>query len=105
MPKIKQYRPGYFTGFENETKDFNSLEELFAIDFIDNFKKLPNNQVNPDFHQFSISFPPAEIGMKFPYILMAEYKNGTEWWVVGYITENNLMGSLPRWSPKKEKQN
>ena len=42
MPTIKQYRPGFFTGFENELKEFNSLDELFSLDFVDNFRRLPS---------------------------------------------------------------
>lgn len=98
MPTIKQYRPGFFTGFENSVNEFNSLEELFAIDFVDNFKKLPssissNKDLNPHFHQFSIS-------SDFPHILMAEYKGGTEWWVVGYINETEIVKQLPAWTGK-----
>jgi len=100
MAKIKQYRPAFFTGFENEEKEFNSLEELFAIDFVDNFKKTPNNKVNPNFHQFSISTPSVDL----PHILMAEYKGGAEWWVVGYIDDGEAVRQLPKWVPNDGKE-
>lgn len=55
---------------------------------------------NNEFFQFSIS--PSGEG----YILMCELKNGTKWYVVGYLTgvgEDKL--NLPLWKPKKEKAN
>ncbi len=100
MPTIRQYRPAYVTGFENETKEFSSLEELLSIEFVDNFRKLPNGQTNPRFHQFSIS----EIHGEFGYVLMAEYSNGFEWWVVGYINDNDGIKDMPSWTPKYEKK-
>ena len=106
MPQIKQYRPGFFTGFENAVKEFNSLEELLALDFVDNFKKLPENissnkELHPHFHQFSISTQSGD----FPHILMAEYKGGSEWWVVGYINETEIVKQLPVWVGKDESKN
>jgi hypothetical protein len=100
MPKIKQYRPGFFTGFENAVREFNSLEELLAIDFVDNFKKLqsglPSKEVDPNFHQFSISNQ-CTLGGEVPYVLMAEYEGGKVWWVVGYISETEIVKQLPVW--------
>lgn len=102
MPQIKQYRPAFFTGFENEVKEFNSLEELLAVD---NFKKLPanissNKELDPRFHQFSISTLSGE----FPHILMAEYEGGKVWWVVGYINENEIVKQLPSWAAKEKNE-
>lgn len=112
MGSIRQHRPSYFTGFENEVATFNSLEELLKIEFVDNFKKAYNKplpkgisaglvdlmdhgQDNAGFHQFSISERNGE------KILMAEYRQGKEWWVVGYITdETGLTDSLPKWEPE-----
>jgi hypothetical protein len=101
MPTIKQYRPGFFTGFENELKEFNSLDELFSLDFVDNFKKFPNKELDPKFHRFSIS-KMTNTQHEYPYVLMAEFKDGTEWWVVGYISENEITNQLPVWEAKKE---
>ena len=112
MATIRQHRPAYFTGYENQTVEFNSLEELLKIEFVDNFKKTFNKplpviegvsvsphlmdygQDNDGFHQFSIS---ESNGKK----LMAEYRKGKEWWVVGYITdEKGITNTLPKWEPK-----
>ncbi len=95
MSKIRQYRPNYFSGFENETKEFSSLKELLSIEWVDSFR----NQ--PDFHQFSINNPSSH--SRSEYTLMAEYKNGNEWWVVGFIDENEIIKELPIWAAKYDK--
>jgi len=103
MPIIKQYRPGFFTGFENAEKEFNSLEELLALDFVDNFKKLPantNRELDPHFHQFSISSMSDKLNVDFPNVLLAEYDGGKTWWVVGYINETEIVKQLPVWVAK-----
>ncbi len=101
MGTIKQYRPGYFTGYENEIKEFNSLEELLELDFVVNFRKTPNISIDPKFHQYSIS-KNSSGSSEFPYVLMAEFRNGTEWWVVGYISETEIIKELPVWNPKEK---
>ena len=70
MGQIKQYLPAYFSGFELETRTFNSLEELFKIDWV---KEFSNDAV---FFRYSIASG---------HILMAEYDNGFEQEVVGFI--------------------
>ena len=37
MNKIYQYRPAYFSGFEQEIASFNTLKELLSIPFVKNF--------------------------------------------------------------------
>lgn len=99
MATIKQYRPAFVSGFENQTVKFNSLEELFNIEFVDNFKfHIFETKINnPDFHRFSISI---QNGHK---ILMAEYKQGTEWWVVGFIEGgDDIIKELPKWVAKEK---
>lgn len=78
--EIRQHRPAFFEGFENETVPFDSLEELVKIPWITNFLKSPN------FHQFSAS----------DNMLMAEYRGGREWWVVGFL--KNPVDGLPKWN-------
>lgn len=98
MATIKQHRPAYFSGFDNEEKSFSSLEELLNIEFVNSFKLLPNGELNPDFHQYSISKEQSHIPNGC--ILMAEYKKGLEWWVIGYINDNEIIKELPIWKPK-----
>ncbi len=93
---ITQHRPAYFSGFGNGTNEFSSLEELFNIIFVDNFRKLPNGKTDPNFHQFSISNHNKQ------NLLMAEYKDGYEWWVVGYVNDNEIIKALPEWVAKHE---
>jgi len=78
---IKQYRPAFCEGFEDETSTFNSRGELETIPWVANFK------TDPTFFQFSIS----------DNMLMAEYRKGTEWWVVGFFSEP--VDFLPEWKP------
>lgn len=99
MGQIIQYRPAYFSGFENQTKAFTNLAELLNIEFVDNFRKLPNGQINPQFHQYSIS--PHSSHKGYEYTLMAEYKDGKEWWVIGYLDESSIIHELPTWKPNK----
>lgn len=98
MAQIIQYRPNFFTGFHNETKTFNSLEELFNIQWVDNFRKLTNEQIDPTFYQYSII---KHIGKKgYVYTLMAEYNKGLNWYVVGIIDDGEIIKELPVWIPK-----
>lgn len=95
MATIKRYRPSYFVGFDNETNEFNSLEELLKIDWVNNFKVLGDTNIS--FHQFSVS--------KTPYytVLMAEYIQGTQWWVVGFIEGgDDIIKELPKWEAKEK---
>ena len=80
--RIKQYRPAFFTGYENETVEFTSTEELLEIGFVKNFSR------NDNFYRYSLS----------DNALMAEYEDGRKWWVVGYIGYPSKV-SLPKWEP------
>ena len=80
MIKVTQYRPAFFEGFENHIVEVDSKDELLDIEFVKGFKE------NPDFHRYSLSTNK----------LMAEYKNGEEWWVVAFL-ENYEGIDLPQW--------
>ena len=86
--KIKQYRPAYFSGFENQVNNFNSIDELINIDWIKNFTE------DKDFFRLSISLAG---GFTTKHHLMAEYKNGESWYVVGSIDKDTckLSDELP----------
>jgi hypothetical protein len=79
MNKITQYRPAFFEGYENATVEFKSAEELLNIPWVANFAN------RPDFHKFSVS----------DEHLMAEYRGGREWWVVGLL--DKPVAELPKW--------
>lgn len=79
MNEIRQHRPAFFEGWENETIQFDTLEELLAIPWVKNFSAHGN------FHQYSVS----------GNHLMAEYRGGREWWVVGTLKHD--VEGLPKW--------
>lgn len=77
--QIRQHRPAFFEGFKNETVEFDTLEELLAIPWVKGFSK-----AGP-FHQYSVS----------ANNLIAEYRGGREWWVVGYLKDPDI--GLTKW--------
>lgn len=83
MNEIQRYRPAFFEGFLSETVPFDTVPRLLEIPWVAHFKS------RPDFHQFSI----------YGTALMAEYKDGSEWWVVGYL--KNPYIRLPKWKPRE----
>ena len=96
---IIQYRPAYFSGFENLVQSFSCLKDLLNIAWVDSFRKLPNGQNKPNFHRFSISKYSDHPG--YEYTLMAEYDDGKTWWVIGYLDENEIIKELPIWEVPK----
>lgn len=80
---VRQHIPGFLTGHEPVVAEFDTLEELLAVPFVAHWKS------NPGFHRFSMN---VEVGLSY---LMAEYHNGKEWWVVGYLSGS--IPGLPRW--------
>ena len=88
MNRIRQYRPAYFTGFENATVEFDGVEALLAISFVTSF-------VNESFHQFSIDTTNGD-----NIALMAEYDDGNKWWVVGFL---DSPVDLPRWDKDSDR--
>ncbi len=95
MATITQYRPAFFSGFENQKVNFGSLEELFSIEFVDNFKRLPNGELDTSFLQYSKSKLSDEKGAE--YALMAEYRRSQKkfWYVIGYLDDNQIIKQLP----------
>ncbi len=98
MATITQYRPAYFSCFENKKEYFVTIEELLNIEFVRTFSRLPNGATNPTFYRYSIEKYSDHKG--YEYVLMAEYREGLEWFIVGYINDNLIMNQLPVWTPK-----
>jgi len=69
MNTIKQHIPAFCEGFDKKTAEFNTLEELLGVAFVKNFTRVPT------FFRFSQN----------DRHLIAEYRGGREWWVVGYL--------------------
>lgn len=76
---IRQHIPDFFEGFEKALVDFNTLEDLLAIPWVKNFSAHAN------FYRYSVS----------DNHLMAEYRGGRTWWVVG--TLRHRVDGLPEW--------
>lgn len=83
MNTIRQYRPAFFEGFENELVEFSTDEELINIPFVKNF-------LNDKFSHYSVS----------DNHLMAIYDDGFEWGVIGTIQYPALV-KLPKWDGGK----
>jgi hypothetical protein len=64
--------------------DFETWEELLSHDYINWYKR------QPSFTRFSLADQ---------HTLMAEYRDGFEWWVVGYINYPSSL-HLPEWRAK-----
>lgn len=92
MIHYRQHRPAYFEGFENEEGNVPNLEQLLKIDFINNFS------TDPNFHRYSLGSS-IETPTGFMITLMAEYKEGFEWWVVAYLwpQDREELEPLPQW--------
>lgn len=82
---IKQHIPGFVDGVEPTTTDFTTTEELLQIPFVKNFTTLPT------FCGFA----------KDAVRLVAVYKDGKEWCVVGYLKLSALV-NLPTWEAGKK---
>lgn len=89
MNRIRQHRPAFVTGFENEVVKFNTTEELLEIEFVKNFSR------NDKFYRYSLS---TNLGS---CSLMAELEEGYEWWVIGHIDSAEGI-NLPIWKPKEK---
>jgi hypothetical protein len=64
---------------------FDSADELLNHNFIKGFS------CHDGFFRYAVSTDNA---------LMAEYKNGKEWWPIGRVKDTSYLG-LPNWEPKK----
>jgi len=81
MNTVKQHLPTFVDTDEKPVvAEFDSTEDLLNLDFVKYYAELP------DFYRFSIGGD----------LLMAEYKDGSSWWVIGSITGST---TLPAWIP------
>jgi hypothetical protein len=94
--KVIQHIPSSFEGFEPENHEVKNERELLALPFIARWKE------NPKFHCFSLDrnyWPPKGTLGEPVHLLMAEFDQGYEWWVVAKLTgEDGLeFAGLPDW--------
>jgi hypothetical protein len=98
MIHYRQHRPAFFEGFENLEGDVPDVDRLLEIEFIKNFSTLPN------FHRFSVGST-VQTPKGLMNTLMAEYREGYEWWVVAYLWPHDELEPLPKWEAKyKDKE-
>lgn len=92
MIKVKQYRPNFFTGFDNEEHEVNTVAELLELEFVKNFT---NQNDEEKFFQFSITRARDN-----QWTLIAEYNEGKKYLVVAFLTadnDNDLTNHLVKW--------
>jgi hypothetical protein len=92
--KLKQHIPDY-VDTDSYTIEADSITEILNDPRVASWTKLPS------FFRFSYEkYPDRPFEVTYPATLMAEFRNGAEWWVVGYLTE---IPNLPIWDiPGKE---
>lgn len=72
-----------------EPVEFNDLQELMDIDFVKQWSE------NPTFFRYSIS---VEKVLYHDTLLMAEMEEGKSWWVIGYLSGENIEDmQFPHW--------
>src|SRR5262249_32897584 len=82
---VRQYRPAYFTGFENGVVRDVAYDDITKVPWAENFK-------HPDFSHFTVekygTEPDGEL------IIEAHYKTGDHW-VVGFALpmDSNMMSN------------
>jgi len=105
--KVSQYRPAFFEGFDNWEGEVGTLEELLDVGFIARWKDAPGfyrfslqrHYVSRDY--FARGDPPESISL-----LMAELREGREWWVVAKLEGEDLaaFAALPEFEGKGEEE-
>lgn len=84
MYRIEQYRPAYFSGYDNLNAEFNTIEEFLNIDFVKNFTDIEQYE-----GFISEGFLIAEdTGYIFHIIYNPEQKRKEQWGVAKIIEGN-----------------
>lgn len=86
---FQQHIPAMVGGTEPQKIKFRTIQKLLENPLFDSYKKWSN------FYRFSIN----KYGYDERYTLMLETKDGQEWWVVGYLSKDTDVSSLPEWKP------
>lgn len=81
---ITQHVPNFCDGVKSKVAEFSTTEELVAIPFVASFAN------NKSFSGYALSEDR----------LMATYRNGDGWWVIGYLSDPEKI-DLPVWKPNK----
>lgn len=96
--RIKKYRPAFFEGFEDESYEVNSREELMGCELVKSASQMG---------EVCFSYREDAPSCLMMVIENQEEKNGCEWWVVAVITDRadalTLKGWLPEWEATIQK--
>lgn len=89
---IKRYFPNFFDVDESDriVVPFETLEELFEIPFVKKWAE------DSEFHKFALlsNGPSTAPRAKEQHYLMAQLKEGYEWWVIGILS--HFIEGLPK---------
>lgn len=92
---FRQHIPDFVSGVKRQIFKFETLEELLDNDIVKRWRMHPFEEDKPSppdyFHRYSLS----------DNRLMAELKDGKEWYVIGYIANPEGL-DLPKWSYPNE---
>ena len=91
MPKISQYYPSFCDGFRVSTRKFNTTKELLRVPFVKKFSE------DEDFSGYALEREEHDTETT----LMATYKKGKQWYVVGFINGKASTVNLPKWEAGK----
>jgi hypothetical protein len=94
MITAKKHIPGWAFDPRDEPPPsvaVGSVAELLEVAWIKSWRE------HPTFRRYSISRRPEFPGA-YP-LLMVEFDEGREWWVVAYLNDSTLLASLPEWKP------
>lgn len=74
MKKFIEYRPGCFSGYDNKEYEIKSLDEIFKLKWVANFK-------DNDFHCFAKS----DDKLMALYNFNSDSGKCKQWWVIGFL--------------------
>ena len=90
MPLARQHIPGFCSGIEPQEVTVESVEDLARLEWIRSWRD------DPGFYRFSMS--PRVPGWHSA-LLIAEFQEGRQWWVVAYLKDT--IPGLPLWEKKE----
>lgn len=88
---IRQHVPPFVEGGNPKTAKFKSLSALLRVPWVAKWA------ADASFHRFSVNNR-----IRQQPLLMAEFENGSVWYVVGFLTE--VPAGLPVWEPRERIQ-
>lgn len=97
MINFKQHVPNFCSGFEPLYYEFKDEHDMITSDFCKRYTSDPN------FHRFSQALPKDSEEYTDQRIkLMAEFNEGLNWWVLGFIDAGTVV-QIPVWEPRYKK--